>query len=470
MESLKNKPTLAIIDLNSCQGCEREILNLDELLPDLFEQVDIVYWNMISSKPLPDSIDIAVVEGAVCSNETIAFLQNLRDASKHIIALGACACGITNFEVSDKKIVAIESGEVVSLKECIDVDFFVRGCPIDKTEFIAILHKCIFGHNTFESSASMCGQCKGNEVGCFFGRERCCLGLVTISGCGAICTGLGRPCMGCRGISSSANINEAKIIAGKVSLSDDSQTFEDMQTACSIKRFYDKDISGLSCDLAAFVASRFNGQWSCSCVIEAIEAHEKSLCIEVSEKDQILRELLKLGELIQNHVAFIYYEELRSAYGYADIFEFGRARANVMEEVHRCRHAGTSICEVIGGRGVHPITPVVGGFTVYPDVSQIECLEALIAGEIDFAINTVDLCNEVWEKCGPVEGSPVTSKVLATWDNLSDEARFAAAKVGLVPGLADPRRECVAAAVDLVDAFARARHLCEKYISIVSHN
>lgn len=469
MESIKNKPTLAIINLNSCQGCEREILNLDELLPDLCEQVDIVYWNMISSKPLPDSIDIAVVEGAVCSNETIEFLHNLRNASKHIIALGACACGIANFEACDRKISSIESGEVASVKHCIDVDFYVRGCPINKSEFIAILHKCIFGHNAFETSAGMCGQCKGNEVGCFFGRGQCCLGLITIAGCGAICTGLGRPCMGCRGISSSANINEAKLIAEKCSLNDESQKFEDMQEACSIKRFYNKDISGLSGDLAAFVASRFNGLWSSSCVIEAIEAHEKSLCIEVSEKDQILRELLKLGELIQNHVAFIYYQELRSAYGYADIFEFGRARANVIGEVYRCRHAGTSICEVIGGRGVHPITPVVGGFTVYPDVSQIECLNSLITGEIDFAVKSVDLCNEVWEKCDVVEGSPVMCRVLATWDNLSDEARFAAAKVGLVPGLVDPRRECVAAAVDLVDAFARARQLCEEYISVVSH-
>lgn len=469
MNEFVKKPTLALIDLNSCRGCELEILNFDELLPDLLDQVEIVYWDMVSSRHLPENIDIAVVEGAVTSNETVAFLHGLRGASKNIIALGACACGLNNIANSEDKISSIRDGEIVSLSECIDVDYFVRGCPIDRYDFIRVLHKCIFGHNTFETSASMCGQCKGNEVGCFFGRGYACLGLITTSGCGAKCTSLGRPCMGCRGISSSADIDEAYKIADVNCTGEGLQKFKDFQQSCSIKRFYDKDVSGLSGDLAAFVTSRFSGQWSCSCILEAIEAHEKEADIETSEKDQILRDLLKLGELIQNHVSYILYDVLRNAYGLADIREFYDNYTSLISEALRCRHAGTSICEMIGGRATHPITPVVGGFSVYPEISQIECLTALCTGEIDFVVKTVDLCNEVWEKCEPIDGSPVQSRVLATWDNLSDEARFAAAKVGLVPGFSDPRRECVAAAVELVDAFARALKLCEKYIALVSN-
>lgn len=470
LNNLEHKPTLALVALSGCRGCQSEILSLDEVLPDLFGQVDIKYWDMISDNDMPDEVDIAVIEGAVVNDKSIAFLKNLRKTSKIVISIGACACGLGGKSADDnEKLKVLANGEIASIADVIDVDFSVRGCPIDEREFIATLQKAIFGHNTFETTATLCGQCKGNEVGCFFGRGKACAGLVTQTGCGAICTRLGRICMGCRGISSNVNLTEAESIAKNSEVENGEEALCKIQDACNVRRFVGKDLSGLSGDFAAFTASRFSGEWSHSRTIEALEDFEQKQCLEIDGGTKLLRELLLLGELIKNHVSFIYFSQLRKAYGYVDLCEFENARASELEEALACRHAGTSICEVVGGRSVHPITAVVGGFTHLPDISQIEGLRAQIAGEMDFAIHTVDVCNEVWEKFESPEDTPAMRRILAAWDNLCDDARFAAAKVSLIPPVQDPRRECVAAAVELVNSLARAQEVCKNYISLYNN-
>ena len=175
------KPTLGFFELASCHGCEQQVFNADLKLLDIFNQVDIAYWPKMTLKNVPPELDISVVEGAIETPEQEDFIKELRECSKTIIALGACACGLNNIpEGAEPK--------YKSVADVVKVDFFVRCCPIDTNNFINVLQKAIGGRNTFESTAALCGECKSNEKSCFFSNGKLCAGLVSICGCDALCT------------------------------------------------------------------------------------------------------------------------------------------------------------------------------------------------------------------------------------------------------------------------------------------
>lgn len=151
----------------------------------------------------------------------------MRRRASVVIALGACAVtagipGIAAPEFDDHletvygAQVPQAAGNVISpvpISQVVPVDWEVRCCPIDPADFMAALHRFIVGSNKLPSTATLCGECKRNERGCFYGRGQLCMGLVTRAGCGARCPNLGRACNGCAGLSPQANVAAARRMA-----------------------------------------------------------------------------------------------------------------------------------------------------------------------------------------------------------------------------------------------------------------
>ena len=84
------KTKIAIFDLTGCQGCEFHLLSLDELLLDVFQDFEITNWRLLTEGKRND-FDIAFVEGAATTKEHIELLKSIRETSKIVVALGACA-------------------------------------------------------------------------------------------------------------------------------------------------------------------------------------------------------------------------------------------------------------------------------------------------------------------------------------------------------------------------------------------
>lgn len=236
MASEQNIPTVVFIGLASCFGCQINITNVEAYLMDVLGQIDMRYWQLTSSDPMPEDFDVAVVEGAATTTEAVETLKRVREKAGCVITIGACAntAGIpgmasSGYDGRDRQVygdhVPAIVGDIARVPEAvhdvIDVDFEVPCCPADPFEFVRTLQKALYGGNEYARTSTLCGECKRNERGCFYGCQTMCLGMVTRSGCGARCPNLGRPCNGCAGLSPNANLKAARHIVENSGLSVD---------------------------------------------------------------------------------------------------------------------------------------------------------------------------------------------------------------------------------------------------------
>lgn len=218
------RPRVVVVGLASCFGCQLQITNAEQHLMDVLGQIDLQYWQLVASEDMPGQYDVAIIEGAVTTEESAATCRTVRGKAAHVMAIGACAttAGVTGMasdglggraqlvygdEAPDACDVLIEPRPV---SDVIEVDSEVRCCPIDPYDFVAKLQRALYGSNRTVETRTLCADCKRNETACFFEGGTLCLGLVTRAGCGARCVNLGRPCNGCAGLSPAANLDATR--------------------------------------------------------------------------------------------------------------------------------------------------------------------------------------------------------------------------------------------------------------------
>ena len=127
-----------------------------ELLNDHYFEwkkvVEFRHCKMLKEKNELSDIDVAFVEGAVSSPHEENMLKEIRNASKKLVAIGACAVtgmpsGHRNlFDAKTKKEISKFlqmyhlNENVQPLKAFVKVDAEVPGCPMDTNRFLAVLN------------------------------------------------------------------------------------------------------------------------------------------------------------------------------------------------------------------------------------------------------------------------------------------------------------------------------------------
>ena len=87
----RRAPRVVVIGLASCFGCQINITNIERHLMDVLGQIDLGYWQLTSSHPMPDEFDVAVIEGAVTTEEAAETVRRARERAGSVIAIGSCA-------------------------------------------------------------------------------------------------------------------------------------------------------------------------------------------------------------------------------------------------------------------------------------------------------------------------------------------------------------------------------------------
>ena len=97
METSKDLPKFAVLQLSGCSGCEVSLLNSEEWISNF----KLVYMPLVvTSNKIPDDVEVLLVTGGVRTDEDIHNLRKGRSRTKKLIAVGTCALsgGVAQFK------------------------------------------------------------------------------------------------------------------------------------------------------------------------------------------------------------------------------------------------------------------------------------------------------------------------------------------------------------------------------------
>ena len=137
--------------------CEDSTIVFVELLNDHYQEwlplIDFRHANVLKSRNELSDIDVAFVEGAIANDRDEEKLKKIRSVSKRLVAIGSCAVkgnpSNQRNDFNDEKKNRIDpliklwnlNEKVKTLKECVQVDDEVDGCPMNEETFLNVLTK-----------------------------------------------------------------------------------------------------------------------------------------------------------------------------------------------------------------------------------------------------------------------------------------------------------------------------------------
>ncbi len=77
--------------LDGCSGCHMSLLDNDEAIVGVLEKADIVFGPLVDAQEWPENTDVAVIEGAISSQDDLRLARAARERSGVVVALGDCA-------------------------------------------------------------------------------------------------------------------------------------------------------------------------------------------------------------------------------------------------------------------------------------------------------------------------------------------------------------------------------------------
>lgn len=156
-------------------------------------------------------------------------------------------------------------------------------------------------------------------------------------------------------------------------------------------RFFDGLLKGRHFSEVAPLVARICGICSNAHTLVSLEATERALGVAVGDQTRALRRLLAYGEILQSHILHLYFMALPDYLGVASIFPLAKSRRETVMRALRLKKLANDICETVGGRPVHPVTPQVGGFAALPETSALQQLRRRLVAALPDLEETVDL-------------------------------------------------------------------------------
>ncbi|HEY5500432.1 MAG TPA: Ni/Fe hydrogenase subunit alpha, partial [Candidatus Humimicrobiaceae bacterium] len=110
----------------------------------------------------------------------------------------------------------------------------------------------------------------------------------------------------------------------------------------------------------------------------SLKATEDALGISLNDLILNLRKLVNYGECIQSHCLHVYFLAVPDFLGIGSVVPLVEINPAVVNIAVKMKKIGNEMVRILGGRAVHPITTVVGGFTKLPRIEELQYLKNML--------------------------------------------------------------------------------------------
>lgn len=213
MDARRARPRLAVWKFSSCDGCQLSLLDCEDEILAVAEAIEFAYFPEATRAPDHGSYDLSLVEGSIATPHDAVRILDVRQRSKKLVTIGACATSggiqaLRNFaDVREYAAIVYAQPDFIetlktstAISDHVPVDFELRGCPVNKRQLLDVISAFLNARKPATPAHSVCMECKMKGNPCvMIAHGAPCLGPVTHAGCGALCPSYMRGCYGCFG-------------------------------------------------------------------------------------------------------------------------------------------------------------------------------------------------------------------------------------------------------------------------------
>ena len=129
----------------------------------------------------------------------------------------------------------------------------------------------------------------------------------------------------------------------------------------------------------AHITSRICGICSIGHTLTSLKATEAAMGVTLSEQTEKFRRILMHAENLQSHILHLGYLVLPDLAGVPSVVPLASSHTEHVLRVVKIHRLANEMSDLLGGRTTHPQRPVVGGFTKWPTVEEMETLRQKLA-------------------------------------------------------------------------------------------
>lgn len=140
-------------------------------------------------------------------------------------------------------------------------------------------------------------------------------------------------------------------------------------------RFFEAMVRGRKWNEVAHITSRICGICSIGHTLASVKATEAAMGVPVSAQTEKMRRILMHAESLQSHVLHLGYLVLPDLLGVPSVVPLASTHKEQVLVVVKLHRLANEMSDLIGGRTTHPQRPVVGGFTKWPTLKELETVK-----------------------------------------------------------------------------------------------
>jgi sulfhydrogenase subunit alpha len=154
-------------------------------------------------------------------------------------------------------------------------------------------------------------------------------------------------------------------------------------------------VRGRSADDVTGIVSRICAICSHGHSITSLHALENALGVVVTPQTRKLRDLAYHGANIESHALHVFVLALPDFLGHPSVISLAGTNPEAVKLALRLKKLGNTIQEVIGGRAVHPMNYVIGGFGKVPSVEDFLGLRRQLTEGLADCARALDLLKQI---------------------------------------------------------------------------